>query len=290
MIRLIRLRRDVRLIPLVLLATTCLFALKVSGLVFDGGYTLGERLAGADKGELTPTTRESIPDVTPIIVQGQQREPAQPWAREMFNYGGDVTGSVGASKPAEPPKDSKDSKESKESKDKNAKAPVDPPDTKPGLPVALEPIAPRGERAILERLSDRRQQLDQRSRELEMRENLLKAAEKRVEARVTELKELEAKVKSSLEQRDQDELKRFKGVVTMYENMKPKDAARIFDRLDLKILVDVSTQMKPATMSSILAQMSPDAAERLTVELANRAGSQKSVEALPQIEGRPNGQ
>jgi flagellar motility protein MotE (MotC chaperone) len=156
--------------------------------------------------------------------------------------------------------------------------------------VALDPVAPRGERAILERLSDRRKQLDERNRELEMRENLLKAAEKRVEARVTELKELEAKVKSALEQRDQDELKRFKGVVTMYENMKPKDAARIFDRLDLKILVDVSTQMKPATMSAILAQMAPDAAERLTVELANRAGGQKGIDSLPQIEGRPNGQ
>jgi len=282
--RWIRLRRDVRLIPLVLFATVSLFALKVSGLVFDGGYTLGERLAGADKGELTPTTRDSIPDVTPIIVQGQQPEPAQPWAREMFNYGGDVTGSVGASKPAEPPKDNKDAK------DKVAKAPVDPPKSTPGLMVALDPVAPRGERAILERLSDRRKQLDDRNRELEMRENLLKAAEKRVEARVTELKELEAKVKGALEQRDQDELKRFKGVVTMYENMKPKDAARIFDRLDLKILVDVSTQMKPATMSAILAQMSPDTAERLTVELANRASGQKGVDSLPQIEGRPNGQ
>ena len=205
----------------------------------------------------------------------------------VMEDGGDVTGSVGASKPAEPPKDNKDNKENK---DKNAKAPVDPPKSTPGLMVALDPVAPRGERAILERLSDRRQQLDERNRELEMRENLLKAAEKRVEARVTELKELEARVKSALDQRDQDELKRFKGVVTMYENMKAKDAARIFDRLDLKILVDVTTQMKPATMSAILAQMSPDAAERLTVELANRAGGQKSADALPQIEGRPNGQ
>ena len=42
----IRLARDFRLIPVVLIATVCLFALKVSGLVFDGGYTLSERLAG----------------------------------------------------------------------------------------------------------------------------------------------------------------------------------------------------------------------------------------------------
>ena len=45
--------RDFRLIPLVLFATVCLFALKVSGLIFDGGYTLGERLGGANKSDLT---------------------------------------------------------------------------------------------------------------------------------------------------------------------------------------------------------------------------------------------
>ena len=35
-----RVLRDVRLIPLVLFATISLLALKISGLVCDGGYTL----------------------------------------------------------------------------------------------------------------------------------------------------------------------------------------------------------------------------------------------------------
>jgi flagellar motility protein MotE (MotC chaperone) len=296
----IRFKRDVRLIPLVLVATASLFLLKVSGLVLDGGYTLGERLAGAGKSDLTPTTADTIPAVPPIIIAGQEPPRPQPWAREMFNFG-DVTGSVGGNKAAEPAKESKDKKDDKAAKEANkdatkdtgaAKAPVDPPNSAGGLKVALEPVTPRGERAILERLSDRRQQLDARGQELEMRENLLKAAEKRIETRVAELKDLETRIKSAVEQRDQNELKRFKNVVTMYENMKPKDAARIFDRLDLKILVEVSTQMKPAIMSAILAQMSPEAAERLTVELANRASMQKttSLDALPQIEGKPGGQ
>ena len=149
-------------------------------------------------------------------------------------------------------------------------------------------ILPPGERAVLERLQERRQQLDARVREMEMRESLLQAAEKRLEARLTELKAVEARINTTVQQRDEDELKRFKGIVTMYENMKPKEASRIFDRLDLKILVDVATQMKPATMSAILAQMSPEAAERLTVELASRAAAQKTqaADALPQIQGR----
>ena len=281
--------RDVRLIPVVLIAIVCLLALKVSGLVLDGGYTLGDRLAGANRSDLTPTTADTIPAVTPIIMAGDQPAQPQSWAREMFNFG-DVTGSVGHDD-AEPGKDSKGSKDAKDAKDAPKAGPVDPPKSPGGLVVALDPIAPRGERAILERLQDRRQQLDERGRELEMRENLLKAAEKRVEARVAELKDLETRIKSAVDQRDQDELNRFKSIVAMYENMKPKEAARIFERLDLKILVDVASQINPRKMSEILAQMSPESAERLTVELASRAAAKKTTaDALPQIVGTPNAQ
>ena len=124
-----------------------------------------------------------------------------------------------------------------------------------------------------------------------MRENLLKAAEKRVEAKVNELKELEARVKNAMGSRDQAEEKRFKTVISMYESMKPKDAARIFDRLDMKILVDVSSHMSPRNMSEILSNMSPEAAERLTVELANRARAEpvaQGADKLPKIEGKPS--
>jgi len=78
----------------------------------------------------------------------------------------------------------------------------------------------------------------------------------------------------------------------MYENMKPKDAARIFDRLDMKVLIEVETHMNPRTMSEILAGMTPDTAEKLTVELANRARAQpasQTPDKLPKIEGKPAG-
>ena len=125
-----------------------------------------------------------------------------------------------------------------------------------------------------------------------MRESLLKAAEKRLDAKVAELKDVEARVNTAMGNRDKAEAQRFKSLVTMYENMKPKDAARIFDRLDMKILVEVATQINPRKMSEILAQMSPEAAERLTVELANRAArtaKSQNPDQLPKIEGKPSG-
>lgn len=292
----IRLARDFRLIPIVLLATISLFALKVSGLVFDGGYTLAERMQGRNKTDMQITTADSIPDYPKIVMGDRQvmmdaatarKTSRQSWAQEMFNYNdsgkGDVTGSTAApEKTSGPPLKTSDK----------------PPDS-PKLEVAgaeypLEPgkIASPGERAVLERLQERRQELDNRTRDLEMRENLLKAAEKRVEAKVGELKDVESRVGSAMGNRNKVEADRFKSIVTMYENMKAKEAARIFDRLDLKILVDVATQMKPAAMSAILAQMTPDTAQRLTVELANRAAANpksQNADQLPKIEGKPGG-
>lgn len=286
-----RFARDVRLIPIVLFATISLLALKVSGLVFDGGYTLAERMQARYRGDLQITSRDSVPDQPRIVVTEKYAKPGaagsrQPWAQEMFSFNGgntsDVTGSVGAAE--------------EKSSDPALKVSDKPPDpTKlevAGAAIPLEPgrIASPGERAVLERLQTRRQELDTRNRELEMRENLLKVAEKRLEAKVSELRNTESRVNTAMGTRDKVEAERFKSIVSMYENMKPKDAARIFDRLDMKILVEVSTQINPRKMSEIMAQMSSDAAERLTVELANRASVQPktpSPDRLPKIEGKP---
>ena len=74
----------------------------------------------------------------------------------------------------------------------------------------------------------------------------------------------------------------------MYEGMKPKDAARVFDRLEMSVLYDIASQIAPRKMSDILGLMQPEAAERLTVELARRAGTDKSTSTaeLPKIEGK----
>ncbi len=291
----IRFARDFRLIPIVLLATICLFVLKVSGLVFDGGYTLAERMQSHYKPKMAVVSDEKVPDYPKIVLADSRPAttavgapgPKRPWAQEMFNFNGDdagrdITGSLGEAPPA------------KGSPLKVTSEPPPPPTIEAGgTSIAIAPgrMASAGERALLKSLQGRRQELDARSRELDMRESLLKAAEKRVEAKVDELKTIEARVKAAMGTRDKQEADRFKGIVTMYENMKPKDAARIFDRLDFNILIEVATAINPRKMSAILALMAPDSAERLTVELASRSNAVKpsSPDKLPKIQGTPNG-
>jgi flagellar motility protein MotE (MotC chaperone) len=243
--------RDIRVIPVVLVAIFGLVVLKVAGLVIDGGY----------------------------VFDYQPQSSKRSWAQETLNFpmgsktdAADITGSV-----HEKPKE-----------EEAAKPAVAAPEVaKPGGAVVPQPVSP-SERAILERLQSRRQELEARAREIDIRESLLKAAEKRIESRIEELKAVESRISTATEQKSEADTARFKGIITMYEGMKPKDAAKVFDRLEMSVLFEIASQIAPRKMSDILGLMSAEAAERLTIEMARRAGSDKSASAadLPKIEGK----
>ncbi len=108
-----------------------------------------------------------------------------------------------------------------------------------------------------------------------MRENLLRAAETRLEQRMEELRRTEQAAVQTNSRVDEARNQQMRGLVTMYEAMKAKDAARIFDRLDMEILIEVVTRMRPPKVADVLAEMQPDAAKRLTVELARRSLGQR---------------
>jgi flagellar motility protein MotE (MotC chaperone) len=262
--------RDIRVIPVVAVAIFGLAVLKVAGLVVDGGYVFDDQ---------ANSTRPS-------------------WAQENLNfpgappYAGDVTGSVEAKK-EESKKD--DTKTDEPKKEEPKPAVGTPGAAKAGvitIPEQGQSVSP-SERAILERLQSRRQELEARAREIDIRESLLKSAEKRIEGRVEEMKGIESRISTATDQRNEAEAARFKGLVTMYENMKPKDAAKVFDRLEMPVLFEIASKIAPRKMSEILGQMSPEAAERLTVELARRASGGNATTAaadLPKIEGKPTPQ
>ena len=56
----------------------------------------------------------------------------------------------------------------------------------------------------------------------------------------------------------------------IYENMKPKEAAKIFEQLDMPILLDVVERMKEQKVSPILAEMEPSKAKTVTTEMAQQ--------------------
>jgi len=199
-----------------------------------------------------------------VVTKGDGRELASLNANEV-----EVTGSSAAPKETPPPPAA-------------ASPPAQPVPPGATIPGGLS----RAERALLERLGERRQELDTRNRDMELRENLIKDAEKRLETRIEELKDIENRISG----KGGEQAAKLKSIVIMYEAMKPKDAAKIFDKLDQLVLVDVASVMNPRKLSEVLAQMNADSAQRLTVELAKRnAGMDRGLPStdLKKIEGRP---
>jgi flagellar motility protein MotE (MotC chaperone) len=161
-----------------------------------------------------------------------------------------------------------------------------------GMLVPVEGDATSGN-DLITRLGERRDQLDAREKELEMRLALVEAAEKRIEERTAALKALEARIDALVAEKKTDEKEQFAGIVAMYETMKPKEAAVIFDALDTQMLVRVARAMNPRKMAPILARMEPQKAKALTSGLAREesepqldANTVEDLANLPQIVGQ----
>lgn len=131
---------------------------------------------------------------------------------------------------------------------------------------------------VLTSLARRRAELDTRERNLTTRENLIAAAAKRVDERIGELKAMQAKLQMLLGQRDVAEQKQFDQLVKSYSAMRPKDAARIFNGVGDEVLVPVAAAMKADVLGAVLAQMTPEQAQKLTMKLAERL-KLKQIEA-----------
>ena len=148
------------------------------------------------------------------------------------------------------------------------------------------------ETQLLERLAARRTELEQYERDLALRASIVDAAEQRIAERTATLEALEAQISALVDQRTEMETGQFAGIVAMYETMKPKDAANIFNNLDMDVLLRVAKTMSPRKMAPVLAEMDFARAQELTVKMANLADqpatdmSAEDLAALPQIVGQ----
>ncbi len=129
------------------------------------------------------------------------------------------------------------------------------------------------EQRLLEDLARRSAALDARAAALDLKETVLKAAEKRVAGEVAELAALQKKLAAEDEARQAGSEANWDGLVKLYENMRPQDAATIFDGLDMHVLLEVVRRMNERKAAPILAAMDPAKARALTAQLAAAPGS-----------------
>jgi flagellar motility protein MotE (MotC chaperone) len=160
--------------------------------------------------------------------------------------------------------------------DTKAPGPGVPPKEGADAPAADAGEANRSPKAetvdleLVKHLTDRREELDGRARELDQREALMVAAEKRLDQKLAELEGVRNEIQGLLKQIDDKQKAQLESLVRIYETMKPKDAARIFEALEMPVLLEVVERMKEAKTALILGAMDPIKAKDLTTALAER--------------------
>lgn len=123
---------------------------------------------------------------------------------------------------------------------------------------------------VLQQLAKRREVLELKSRQLDEREAMVTAAEQRMEQKMVELKALQSTVEDLLKKRSDEEEQRLQALTLTYEKMKPKDAAQVFEEMDMDLLADLVSRMKPSKSAPILAMVTPTKVKELSFELAQQ--------------------
>lgn len=124
---------------------------------------------------------------------------------------------------------------------------------------------------LLLRLGERKSGLDQEKASLDQQARLLDAAEKRIAERTAALTALEASINQLVGARDQQSEEQVAEMVSLYQNMKPKEAAWVLGGLPDPVLLKIASAMSPRKMSAIMAELEPARAQVLTIMMMDQA-------------------
>ncbi|MFO1113127.1 MAG: hypothetical protein U1E38_03435 [Rhodospirillales bacterium] len=238
--------RVFRLLPALLAAAVLLLGVKVHDVA---------RLLGEEGTSLAITPARAETGAFPPPEASRARPPAAEPAAAGEGHGATRPAApAAASKPAPPP---------------SSASPPAASALAAATPAAAgQAAAPSAEELqVLQRLSARRQALDARAEELDRRADLLHAGEARLDQKLQEMKEMQALLQGLLKGHDAQQEAQIRSLVKIYENMKPRDAARIFEELEMATLLPVVERMGERRLAPVMADMNPAKARKITEEL-----------------------
>mmetsp|Transcript_23243 Transcript_23243/g.40002 ORF Transcript_23243/g.40002 Transcript_23243/m.40002 type:complete len:200 (+) Transcript_23243:303-902(+) len=136
---------------------------------------------------------------------------------------------------------------------------------------ASEPERDRAEMAtLLDALRAREAVVGQREIDLDRRAKALDVAQVEIERRLDALEDAETRLTSTLtvaQSASEDDLARLTSV---YENMKPKDAAALFEAMEPDFAAGFVARMRPDAAAKVMSGLNPQAAYSISVILAGR--------------------
>lgn len=111
------------------------------------------------------------------------------------------------------------------------------------------------------RLAERKKQLDQREEELNKLAERIEKQKAEISEKLAKLEETRAKISTALEERIKSDDGKVETLVQMYSNMKPQQAAKVFETLDEDLVIEILGRMKKKNAADILNLIKPEKAQ-----------------------------
>lgn len=140
-------------------------------------------------------------------------------------------------------------------------------DSKESMPASL------GDAEISKLLTSLRKRED-RVKDLELqldiRAKSLDVAHAEIERRIVALEDMEQRLRSTLAQADSAAENDIARLTSVYENMKPADAAELFQAMEPAFAAGFLARMRPDSAAAVMAGLDPKTAYTISVLLAGR--------------------
>jgi len=120
----------------------------------------------------------------------------------------------------------------------------------------------------LSKLNDRKKELDEREEELNRMDQEVQAQKTELDKRMKELEEVRRGISSVLEDKVKVDDKKVDTLVQMYSDMKPPQAAKVFETMDEDLAVEILGRMKKKNAADIMNLLKPEKAQVLSEKFA----------------------
>lgn len=124
---------------------------------------------------------------------------------------------------------------------------------------------------VLKSLSQERELIDDQKEQLESRQSEVALAREKLNIEKAALLELKSSIETLLDKVEAQQTDDLERLIGFYQNMKPAEAARIMDDLDIEVTILVLATMKPRVAAPILAKMSPVRARAVSKIILERS-------------------
>ena len=124
--------------------------------------------------------------------------------------------------------------------------------------------------AVIQILKKREDKIRKHEQIISLREKALEETAKKINQRILALKDVEDQLQKTIVQVQTASESDLQKLIAVYENMKPKDAAKIFQAMDANFAAGFLALMQPTISASIMSELDAELAYSISAVLAGR--------------------